>query len=393
LNAQPPLLQFESEFYLKSSWQEFMPEVYAINDSIIVTAGLNVNMKNLTMNIFVRWMNVDGTILKEKEILNINNPNGFSYGLPTYRVKSTIDEDYIYIIAASFSDACESMGEMKRTYHFSKVRLDNGTLERDTFICFNDIRVYQDICSFPGNDTLYLYGSMGYLNQGPTIILTTLSKDLTEIVNTEIQTSDTHLLPLGDPDEPRRVTGSHNPYDNDYENQDIWFGRIKGDSIHQEFRMKYFDRDFLRKSLTLDARERAFISYDVLFPAAESSIYLFRDDTLRWNFYNASFIELEDIQKIDDHYCILESSFRHDDYRQNKIILHFIDEEGFPYGSSEHITPWIQFALTGLVIGSYYFAFVYIVDYDILQLVEDGQILKEDANYQYTHVCKFRINE
>ena len=393
LNAQQPLLQFETEFKLKSTWQEYMPEAYAINDSIVLTAGLNTNLNTLSMNIFIRWMHLDGSIQREIEILNIDNPDGHSHALPTYRIESAIDEQYIYIIAASESDDCESMSEMKRTYHFSKVKLSDGTVEKDTLLCFDDIRVYQDLSTYPGNDTLYLYGSMGYLNQDPTIILTTMSKDFTEIANHEIQTEDTHLLPLGDQHDPRAVTGSHNPYDSDFENQDVWFGRIVGDSIRQDFRMKYFDRDYLRKAKKLDERERAFISYDILFPVAESSIYVFRDDTLRWNFYDASFIELEDIHKIRDHYCILESWFRHNDFRQNKIILHFINNDGFPYGYSEHITPWIQFALTGLVIGNYYFTFVYIVDYDILQLVEDGHILKEDSHYEYTHVLKFRINE
>jgi len=393
LNAQQPLLQFEDDFQLKSTWQEFMPEVYAINDSIVVSAGLNTNVNTLSMNLFVRWMHVDGTIQREAEILNIENPNALSYGLSSYRPKSAIDDNFIYLIAVSESDGCESMGEMKRTYHFSKVRLSNGTVEKDTFICFDDIRVYQDLSIFPDNDTLYLYGSMGYLNQDPKIILTTISKDFTEIESQELQTEDTHLLPLGDQNDPRAVAGSHNPYDNDYENQDVWFGKIVGDSIRQEFRMKYFNRDYLRKSVKFDDRETAFVSYDIVFAVSESSIYLFRDDTLRWNFYNASFIELEDIQKIGDHYCILESSFRNNDDRQDKIVLHFIDEEGFPYDSKEFDTPWIAYAMTGLLIDKYYFAFVYINDYDVLQQVSDGEILKEEAHFEYTHVFKLRINE
>ncbi|HZV69531.1 MAG TPA: hypothetical protein VFG10_08305 [Saprospiraceae bacterium] len=393
LNAQQPLLQFEDDFYLKSAWQEYMPEAYAINDSIIVTAGLNTNVNTLSMNLFVRWMHVDGTIQRETEILNIENPDAGSYYLPSYRIKSAIDDNFIYLISVAESAGCESIGEMYRTYHFSKVSLSNGMVEKDTFICFDDIRVYQDLSTFPGNDTLYLYGSKGYLNQNPLIILTTLSKDFTEIESHEIQTEDTHLLPLGDQNDPRAVAGSHHPYDDDYENQDVWFGKIEGDSIRQDFSMKYFDRDYLRKSVKLDDRETAFVSYDILFAVSESSIYLFRDDTLRWNFYDASFIELEDIQKIGDHYCILESSFRHDDDRQDKIILHFIDEKGFPYASKEFVTPWIAFAMTGLLIDDYYFAFVYINNYDVFQQVSDGEILIEDAHFEYTHVFKLRINE
>jgi hypothetical protein len=392
LTAQQPLLQYENDYYLKSTWQEYMPDVYAINDSIILSAGLNTNLNTLSMNIFVRWMHVDGTILMEREIINIDNPDGFSFELPTYDLESAIDEEFIYLISVSESD-CESMGEMKRTYHFSKVNLSDGTVEKDTFLCFDDIRVYQDISTFSGNDTLYLYGSMGYLNLDPKIILTTISKDFTEIESHELHTEDTHLLPLGDQNDPRAVAGSHNPYDSDDENQDIWFGKIVGDSISQDFRMKYFKRDYLRKAVKLDERETAFVSYDVIFAISESSIYLFRDDTLRWNFYNASFIELEDIQKIGDHYCILESSFRNYDDRKDKIILHSIDEEGFPYESKEFDTPWIAFAMTGLLIDTYYFAFVYINDYDVLQQVSDGEIQQEEAHFEYTHVFKLRINE
>lgn len=393
LMSQKPLLLPDDEFHLKRVWQEYMPEVYAINDTIVLSAGLNTNLNTLSMNIFIRWMHVDGSIQREIEILNIDNPDALSYGLSSYRIKSAIDENFIYLTAASNRDDCESTSDMKRTYHFSKVSLSNGTVEKDTFICFDDIRVYQELSTFYGNDTLYLYGSQGYLNQDPKIILTTMSKDFTEITNHEIQTEDTHLLPLGDLYDPRAVAGSHNPYDSDFENQDVWFGRIVGDSIQQDFRMKYFDRDYLRRSIKLDERETAFISYDIAFAVSESSIYLFRDDTLRWNFYDASFIELEDIQKIGNHYCILESSFRDDDDRRDKIILHFLDEEGFPYGNIELNTPWITFAMTGLVIDKYYFAFVYIVDFDVWQQVSDGEILKEEAQFEYTQVFKLKINE
>ena len=176
LVAQQPLLLLDDEFHLKRVWQEYMPEVYALNDSIVLSAGLNTNMNTLSMNIFIRWMHVDGSIQREIEILNIDNPDAFSYGLSSYRLKSAIDDNFIYLVSAADRDDCESTGEMKRTVHFSKVRLSNGAVEKDTFICFDDIRVYQDLSTFPGNDTLYLYGSQGYLNQDPTIILTTMSK-------------------------------------------------------------------------------------------------------------------------------------------------------------------------------------------------------------------------
>ncbi len=100
LIAQPLLVQ-EKNFYLNSVWQEYMPEVYSISDSMIVTAGLNTNLNTLSMNIFLRWMHVDGTVVREKEIFNIDNPEGFSFDLPSFNLKSAIDDDFIYLIAVS----------------------------------------------------------------------------------------------------------------------------------------------------------------------------------------------------------------------------------------------------------------------------------------------------
>ena len=393
LMAQQPLLQYEADYHLKAVWQEYLPEHYAINDSIILSAGLSTNMNTLSMNIFVRWMHIDGTILREREILNIDNPEGFSYALPTYDVKSAIDKDFLYIIAVSDEEACASMGEMERAYRFCKVSIADGSVVKDSLVCFNDIRVYQDISTFEGNDTLFLYGSIGYLNQQPKIILSTMTKDFKELSNHEIRTEDTRIIPLGISNDPRAVAGSHHLYGDDYDSQDIWFGEIESDSIRQDFRMKYFDGNILRKSIVLDDREKAFVSYEIPFSVSESSIYLFRDDTLRWNFYKAHFLELEDIRKIGSHYCILESSFGNFQGGKDKIILHYIDEEGFPYGSNEFDTPWIAYAMTGLLIDNYYFAFVFISNDDVLQQVANGEILKEEAHFEYTHVFKLKINE
>lgn len=223
-----------------------------------------------------------------------------------------------------------------------------------------------------------------------------MTKDLNSIVHQKIRTVDTHIMPLGITGDSRAVAGSHFRHDYyDRENlQDIWFGRIVSDTIHEAYRMDYFASNVLWKSYVLDDREKAFIGYSRTAAFYfESSVFVFRDDTLVWNFYDAWDQELSDFVKIGDQYCVIQSSYRHNDNRLDKIVLHYIDENGFAYDSNEFITPWIQYTMSGLRIADNYFVFVLINDYDEYNAVVNGEKPLEEATYEYTHVFKFRINE
>ncbi|MGB4850425.1 MAG: hypothetical protein WBP41_21035 [Saprospiraceae bacterium] len=391
--GQVALMEYDSAFQLKAAWQEYMPDAFAIDDSMFVMAGLTTNMSSLTVNIFIRWMKTDGTVVREKEIYNLANTDGSSYALNTFYEGSAVDHDFIYVLTASDESDCTISGDMVRAYRLIKVQLSNGELVKDTLFCADNIPVYHDIMTSAALDSIYLYGTIGYLNQNPKRTLTVLSKDLKPRKVYTLKTDDTTIQPVGIKEDPRAVAGSHGVYDYDLHNtQDIWIGHIVGDSLHQDYTMKYFSENYLFKTFFIDEHEKAFLGLQLIF-ANESSIYLLRDDTLAWNFYDTFYEELTDIKRIGSNYCILQADFRNDNDQKDKIVLHYLDHDGFPYGSDAFTAPWIRFGMNGLLIGPYYFVFVYCSDQDVLQAVIDGQLLVAEGKYEYTHVFKFRVHE
>ena len=143
--SQEALIEFEKEFFLKTHWQEYMPDVYPVDDTTFVIVGLNVNMLTSTMNIYFKWLNQEGNVMREKEIFNVSNPERWSYKLDDFYYGSTIDHEYIYVLVWSNPDSCAVMGNMIRSHHLVKVDLFDGSLVNDTTMCFDDIRVYHDI--------------------------------------------------------------------------------------------------------------------------------------------------------------------------------------------------------------------------------------------------------
>ncbi|MEP6795820.1 MAG: hypothetical protein ABJB16_15945 [Saprospiraceae bacterium] len=391
--GQDALMNYDSAFQLKATWQEYMPDAFALNDSTYVMAGLTTNMSSLTVNIFLRWMNTDGTVLREKEIFDLPNSEGYSYALNTFYKGSAIDHEYIYVLTASDESLCSISGNMVRANRLVKVQLSDGDVLIDTLFCADNIPLYNDIMASALQDSLYLYGTIGYLNENPKKTLTVLSKDLVPRKIYMLKTDDTTILPIGMKEDPRSVAGSHGVYDFDPNNtQDIWMGHIVGDSVRQDYTMKYFSENYLFKTFVIDEHEKAYLALQLFFPD-ESSIYLLRDDTLAWNFYDTFYEELTDIQRIGANYCILQADFRDMNDQKDKIVLHYLDYNGFPYGSDAFTAPWIRFAMNGLLIGPYYFVFVYCSDQDELQAVIDNQLPITEARYEYTHVFKFRIHE
>lgn len=396
VKAQEPLLAFDEELYLKSYWQEYMPDAYTLNDSTILMVGLGVNMSTLTMNFFIRKMTTAGNILFEKEIPIYPNPEGYSFALSTFYGGSTIDSHSVYVISHAPYDSCGIAGDMVRAHRLVKIRLSDGTLERDTLLCFNGIRGFSEINTSAGEDSLYLYGSMGYLNQFPDIILMTLTKDFAFAKEIKLRTVDTHILPLGAQGSSRTVAGSHYRHRR-YQmpnSQDIWYGSIVGDTIIEDFRMEYFESHSLYKSFVPDQDEIALIGFsEGSAYYHESVLYLVRNDTLAWNFYNTFYQEISDVVKVGEGYCVIQSSFVEDDDRKDKVVLHTLDHDGFPVRKDAFVTPWIQFAMSGLRAGDAYYVFVYIEDYDELHRVANGEIPLVEGKFGYTHMLKFQINE
>ncbi len=391
--GQAALMEYDTAFQLKAARQEYMPDAFAINDSTFVMAGMNTNMVSLTVNIFLRWMKTDGTVVREKEIYNLTNTDTSSYALYTFYEGSAVDHDFIYIIAFADENSCDPTGDMVRAHRLIKVALASGEVTKDTTFCADGIPVYNDIMVSDVQDSIYLYGSIGYLNENPQKTLTVLSKDLKPRKLYKLKTDDTTIMPVGIKEDPRVVAGSHGVYNYDLNNtQDIWIGHIVGDSVHQDYTMKYFSENYLFKTFFIDEHEKAYLGLQLFF-ANESSIYLLRDDTLAWNFYDTFYEEITDIKRIGSNYCILQADFRNDNDQKDKIVLHYLDHDGFPYGSDTFTVPWIRFAMNGLLIGPYYFVFVYCSDQDVFQAVVNGQLSVTEAKYEYTHVFKFRVHE
>ena len=92
-------------------------------------------------------------------------------------------------------------------------------------------------------------------------------------------------------------------------------------------------------------------------------------------------------------YCIIQFSWRDFDYLKFKATVHYVDENGFPYGSIEFITPWLNFPLNGFVFNDSYYVFLDITNGDVLQAVSDGDLAIEEAQFEYTKVLKFKISD
>jgi hypothetical protein len=340
-------------------------------------------------------MKTSGEILGERAIFHIANPGRYSFALSTFYSGSTIDDEFVYVVAAA-RDSCNQVPDSDRSYRFVKVNLETTLVERDTVMCFEGVRIFSGVSTSAIEDSLYVYGNLGYLNTYPEIILTTMSKDFRIMQNQVLKAFDTHVMPLGVHGNSRVVAGSHYRHHAgffDGERQDIWYGRIEDDSIVIENSIDYFAGNVLWKPFILDEREKAFLGYGLGAAYMESSICLMREDTLAWCFYDAYFQELSDLIRIGDKYCVLQASYREDDDRIDRIVLHYLEHDGAVAGSDSFIARWIRSAHGGLRIGDYYFAFIYISDWDEFQAVGDGAILLKDARFEFTHVYKFRINE
>lgn len=370
-----------------------MPDAYALDDGTILMAGLNTNMSTSTVNIFVRRITTDGDVLGELEIFHISNPDRYSFALETFYDGSTVDNDYVYISAAA-RDSCVYTMPNYRSQRFVKVDLNMMTVVQDTVICYEGVRIFGDINASLSEDSLYVYGYLGYLNTYPDIILTTMTKDFRTIKHQKLRTVDTHVMPLEVNGDGRAVAGSHYRHQVDPfadEKQDIWYGRIEGDSIVVEGSIDYYAGNVLWKPFILDSSEKAFLGYGLGAAYDESSICLLRNDTLAWCFYDAYAQELSDLIRIGDDYCVLQASYREEDDRIDRIVLHYLDQDGLVFGSDSYIARWIRWSHGGLRIGSDYFVFVFISDWDVLDAVTNGEIPLEDARREFTHVFKFSI--
>jgi|GEM_PF-6271911 len=394
--CQGSLVTYESDWVIKEHWQEHLPDAYIVNDSILMLVGLNVNMISKSVNFFIRWVSTTGQTTRETEILNFPNPNGYSYQLSSYFRGSTRDKDFLYIIAAADIQNCWDQGEMYTAFHLVKINIDDGTLLKDTLLCQDGLRFFHNINTTAQEDSLYIYGFMGYTNETPKTMLWTMTKDFGGITENIIHTVETSLFPIGDTGSSRFVAGTHYPYEDGTKRylRDIWYGELIGNEVTETKRLVYFEEHYLHKVRVLDTTEIAFLAFNYDgFYYDESVIYVLRHDTLAWNFYDFFDQEVEDIFKVKNDYVILQSSFSESDDRKDKILLHSIDQAGFPFAQIEFVVPWIVYAHGGIRLGNHYYVFVQISNRQERQDVVDGIIPLEVAKYEYTHIFKFRVNE
>lgn len=392
LLAQDVPLTFDSAFLVGNTWQEYLPDAYALDDSTMLMAGLNTNMRDLTVNFLLRKMDVNGAAISETEILNFNNPDGFTYAHYTFYAGSTIDADHVYILTGIGTEYCDTPDGMPSAYHLIKVRLSDHLVEKDTIMCYSGHMRFSGISTSATEDSLYLYGRLRNPGQSPVILLTVMTKDFSVAVDYPLRTIDTRMLPLGIPGDSRAVAGSRYGYSSFAPNlQDIWTGRIDNDTIIERSRMEYFEQHVLYKPFVFGDDEIGLLGIGM--SDFETSAYLLRNDTLEWNFHAASFREFSDFIRVGNRYCIVQSSYIESDDRLDRVVLHFLDFDGFAYGREEFITPWISYTHGGLRVGDFYFVFVYISDFDEWLAVVGGDIPLEEAIYEYTHVLKFRVHE
>jgi len=393
--GQEPIAEYESDFVFKTYWQEHLPDAYQINDSTVLLAGLNVNMVTKSVNFFTRKISTSGIPIGENEIFNFPNPNGYSYLLSSYFQGSVLDQGFLYLLSVSDFDSCWSQGEMFRAYRLVKILVADGTVVKDTVMCLDGIRVFERISTTASKDSLYIYGFLGYVNEKPKTMLWKLTKNLKGFTEDTIESIETTLIPFRGNTDFRMVAGSHYPYEDGLNRnlRDIWYGHLSGTSVMETNKMDYFEDHILFKPIQLDTNETAFIAYNTGFFFDESAVHVFRQDTIAWNFYDVFSQEIADIIKVGDQYLVVQSSYREDDDRKDKIILHSIDHDGFPFAQIERIVPWIQYTLGGLKMKDYYFVFVQIRNRDVLEEVVQGTLPVEEAQYEYTHVFKFRIND
>jgi hypothetical protein len=395
--AQGDILEYAGEMELKSGWQEYMPDAYVLDDSTWVTVGMNVNMVNLTVNVFFRWLSDQGEVLKEVELFHMNNPDTASWLLSDFYNGSAMDDEFIYVLADITDYPCQDTGSMVRSCRIMKVGRYDGHLERDTVLCLDSVRVFRGIQTSSLEDSIYLFSSVGYVNVNPKTHFSTMPKSLNSFTDYAIKGRRTTLQALNIAGDSRMVAGSENAYyPTDDKKKDIWYGRIEGDTIIKKISLNYFELHFLHRTRILDENEIAILGKgDFGTVYTESSVLLMDHDSLQWNFYDTYYQFVEDVVKIGNKYCVVQVDFRGFDYRKIKIILHFIDPAGIPYSKKEFTMPWLEEwdSLFGQRIGDNYFISGYIANSDAIQAYLDGETSLTDTHWDYTKILKFKLHE